>query len=566
MYPVWENVRKALQVAADMYKRHANKKCSPQPTFQVRDKVFLSTKYIHLKVPCHKLGPKFMGPFPIIRVINLVTVELKLPPMLGKTHLVFHSSLLKPVITTGLHNLPTPSSPVQVDGEWQYEIEQIVDSRRHHGTLQYLVVWKRYPCTDASWVMSTEVRAPRLIAQFHHRYPDKPIEDTANSAFGLPESSPLVVYGHDFVPIPEIPREKPQVLSLSEWSDRLREMWPLAYGALDAAHQAHKKQGDKKRVKPKEYTVGDRVYLSTKFFQTSQKSKKLGPKYVGPFPIIKVINPVSVHLELPKYLNRVYPVFHVNLLKPERTSLLRASLVAPPAPLLIESEQHFEIKEILDSRKHRNRIQYLVAWKHFPTSRAPMYGLLCFFTISSKYVCLTAKVQQEIDEVVGTNRTPSMEDRLKMPFTNAVVHEVQRYEIGSAESFPRATTCDVKFHGYNIPKCITVAPILPSLHYDPLHWETPEKFNPDHFLDEKGQFRKIDAFMPFSAGKRACPGEALARMELFLFFSTLLQRLTFYLDGDTKDTDVMSLFMAFNNKTQCPLIQAVKRSVNNCVE
>ncbi|KAL7989367.1 hypothetical protein Chor_012033 [Crotalus horridus] len=62
------------------------------------------------------------------------------------------------------------------------------------------------------------------------------------------------------------------------------------------------------------------------------------------------------------------------------------------------------------------------------------------------------KVQQEIDEVVGTNRTPSMEDRLKMPFTNAVVHEVQRYQKGSLETFPRATTCEVKFHGYTIPK------------------------------------------------------------------------------------------------------------------
>ncbi|XP_032094913.1 cytochrome P450 2C15-like [Thamnophis elegans] len=194
------------------------------------------------------------------------------------------------------------------------------------------------------------------------------------------------------------------------------------------------------------------------------------------------------------------------------------------------------------------------------------HTLLCSLLAMAKLQHIQAKVQQEIDEVVGTNRTPSMEDRLKMPFTNAVVHEVQRYQIGSAESFPRATTCDVKFHGYNIPKCIAVAPILPSLHYDPLHWETPEKFNPDHFLDEKGQFRKRDAFMPFSAGKRACPGEALARMELFLFFSTLLQRFTFYLDGDTKDTDVMSLFMALNNKTQCPLIQAVKRSVNTCVE
>ncbi|KAL7989364.1 hypothetical protein Chor_012030 [Crotalus horridus] len=71
---------------------------------------------------------------------------------------------------------------------------------------------------------------------------------------------------------------------------------------------------------------------------------------------------------------------------------------------------------------------------------------------SVSFLGLVSKVQQEIDEVVGTNRKPSMEDRLKMPFTNAVVHEVQRYQKESLEIFPRATTCDVKFHGYTIPK------------------------------------------------------------------------------------------------------------------
>ncbi|XP_070793573.1 cytochrome P450 2C20-like isoform X1 [Pituophis catenifer annectens] len=194
------------------------------------------------------------------------------------------------------------------------------------------------------------------------------------------------------------------------------------------------------------------------------------------------------------------------------------------------------------------------------------HTLFCSLLAMAKLQHIQAKVQQEIDEAVGTNRTPSIEDRLKMPFTNAVIHEVQRYRIGSAESFPRATTCDVKFHGYNIPKYMAVAPVLFSVHYDPLHWETPEKFNPDHFLDEKGQFRKKDAFMPFSAGKRACPGEALARMELFLFFSTLLQKFTFYLDGDTKDTDLKSFFMVFKNNNQYPLIRAVKRSVDTCVQ
>ncbi|XP_039220613.1 cytochrome P450 2C20-like [Crotalus tigris] len=188
------------------------------------------------------------------------------------------------------------------------------------------------------------------------------------------------------------------------------------------------------------------------------------------------------------------------------------------------------------------------------TSNALVSSLL----VMAKLPQLQAKVQKEIDEMVGTNRIPSMEDRLKMPFTNAVLHEVQRCWKDSLETFPRATTCDIKFHGYNIPKYMAIVPVLPSVNYDPLQWETPEKFNPDHFLDEKRQFRKRDAFMAFSAGKRSCPGEALARMELFLFFSTLLQNFTFHLDVDTKGMDVIS-FIKDLKDNQFPFVRAIKR-------
>ncbi|XP_032995432.1 cytochrome P450 2B4-like [Lacerta agilis] len=187
-------------------------------------------------------------------------------------------------------------------------------------------------------------------------------------------------------------------------------------------------------------------------------------------------------------------------------------------------------------------------------------ALVFSLMVMAKFPHIQAKVQREIDEVVGANRIPGMDDWVRLPYTNAVIHETQRFEKVSLEGFPRATTCRTEFWGYIIPQSTTVVPMLTTVHYDPLQWETPEKFNPGHFLDEKGQFRKRYAFMPFSAGKRACPGEALARMELFLFFSVLLQNFTFQLVGEFKEKDVKSFHIQYKMKSACLQMQAIRRS------
>ncbi|XP_005297671.1 cytochrome P450 2C5-like [Chrysemys picta bellii] len=175
-------------------------------------------------------------------------------------------------------------------------------------------------------------------------------------------------------------------------------------------------------------------------------------------------------------------------------------------------------------------------------------SLLFFFLVMAKFPQIQARVQQEIEEVVGATHAPSMEDRVRMPYTNAVIHEMQRSQKGQIENFPRAVTRRTEFRGYIIPQGTAVIPLFSTVHSDPKHWKTPEEFNPGHFLDEKGEFRPNEAFMPFSAGKRMCPGEGLARMELFLFFSTLLQNFTFKLATDPKEMDILSLWVDYQNK------------------
>ncbi|XP_068094328.1 cytochrome P450 2C8-like isoform X2 [Hyperolius riggenbachi] len=150
----------------------------------------------------------------------------------------------------------------------------------------------------------------------------------------------------------------------------------------------------------------------------------------------------------------------------------------------------------------------------------------CLVLISN-YPEIQVKVQQEIDEVTESQRPPGILDRAQMPYTNAVIHEMQRVLDLAPAAHYHAVTEDTQFRGYTIPKGTTVIPFISSALSDPTQWHTPEEFNPAHFLDDKGQFRTKTAFMAFSAGKRVCAGENLARMELFLLFCALLQKFTF---------------------------------------
>ncbi|XP_023565832.1 cytochrome P450 2J2-like [Octodon degus] len=130
------------------------------------------------------------------------------------------------------------------------------------------------------------------------------------------------------------------------------------------------------------------------------------------------------------------------------------------------------------------------------TSTTLRWGLLYM----ALYPEVQEKVHAEIDRVVGQKQQPSLANRESMPYTNAVIHEVQRMGNIIPVNAPREVAVDTTLGGYHLPKGTMILTNLTALHRDPTEWATPETFNPEHFL-ENGQFKKRESFLPFSLGE-----------------------------------------------------------------
>ncbi|XP_074905065.1 cytochrome P450 2K1-like [Buteo buteo] len=182
------------------------------------------------------------------------------------------------------------------------------------------------------------------------------------------------------------------------------------------------------------------------------------------------------------------------------------------------------------------------------------------FLLMLKYPEIQRKVQEEIERVIGSN-PPRIKHRTQMPYTDAVIHEIQRFANILPLNLPHETVADVTLKGYFIPKGTYIIPLLASVLQDKSQWEKPDMFYPEHFLDANGKFVKKDAFMPFSAGRRICAGETLAKMELFLFFTRLLQKFTFHPPPGVSTSDLdLSPAISFNISPKPYKMCAVTRS------
>lgn len=148
--------------------------------------------------------------------------------------------------------------------------------------------------------------------------------------------------------------------------------------------------------------------------------------------------------------------------------------------------------------------------------------------------------------MIGRDRLPSYADRTNCPYTQAVILEAIRLGSPGPLNLPHWSSERTKIGNYTIPKGYHLLVNFYAIHHDEKYWPQPYKFEPTRFLSEDGtKVLKKDSFMPFSVGKRSCPGEALAQIELFMFTASILQRLKIEPTGN--DLIVKGRLITFNH-------------------
>jgi len=144
----------------------------PTPDYQVGDPVWLNTRNWKTRRPSAKLDHRRHGPFKFARTISSHAFRLELHSSM-QVHPVFHVSLLEPAAPDPLPGQQQPlPPPVEIDGEQEWFVDSILDSRMYRRRLQYLVKWTG--CDHPNWEPAGNVNELEAVTRFHEQCPHKP--------------------------------------------------------------------------------------------------------------------------------------------------------------------------------------------------------------------------------------------------------------------------------------------------------------------------------------------------------------------------------------------------------
>ncbi|RDA89032.1 hypothetical protein CP532_0644 [Ophiocordyceps camponoti-leonardi (nom. inval.)] len=203
-------------------------------------------------------------------------------------------------------------------------------------------------------------------------------------------------------------------------------------------------------------------------------------------------------------------------------SLVRQRMKAADQPasyvsFLIES-QGDKLQQL--SRSDESIIKWTAGSMYLAGADTIVGTLASFILASILFPDVQAKAQEELDQVIGTKRLPTMKDREKLPYIDAMVKEIFRWNPVAPFGIAHLATDDVILGDYTIPKNAVLIPAIWSMCNDPDTFPDPRNFKPERHL---GPDQQADPrFLSFGFGRRKCPGRYFADASVFLTIASTL--------------------------------------------
>ena len=238
-------------------------------------------------------------------------------------------------------NMSTAFHP-QTDGQTERTNRTLEEMLRHYVSLSQDDWDLKLPC--AEFALNNAIKAATGSTPFflnHGRHPRAPAAIAMDTA----------------------------VPAANEFVGKVNEAISRAKDCLRSAQARMKKNADLGR-RDMEFSIGDEVLLSSKNMQIKSKgTRKLMPRFLGPFAVERRIGDLAYQLAIPPSLGKVHPVFHVSLLRLYTAS---PDQPLPPMPVLLDGEVEFEIERVLDHRdikvsqlSKRKTREFLVKWANY---------------------------------------------------------------------------------------------------------------------------------------------------------------------------------------------------------
>ncbi|KAK7434917.1 cytochrome p450 [Stygiomarasmius scandens] len=152
-----------------------------------------------------------------------------------------------------------------------------------------------------------------------------------------------------------------------------------------------------------------------------------------------------------------------------------------------------------------------------------MSAIATFFLAMSLYPNVQAKAQRELDTVIGPGKLPTFYDRKSLPYIEAVYREVMRWHPAIPMGLPHATTADIIYKGYYIPKGTIIFANIWAMTHNPTAFDNPDVFIPERHLPQgNGNFESINSILAYGFGRRVCVGRWMADDTIWLTIATVL--------------------------------------------